>query len=103
MGAEGRRPFEQEWCAAKRAGKGPREMLHLPNNGYKIYQVQLYNEQVRNLARLRQRHNYFDRSWANPQVRDVVARNEEEAWSLIAERFPPEDGFVVESITTDRF
>ncbi len=78
-------------------------MLHLPSNGYKIYQVQLYNEQVRMMARLRQRHCFFDRSWATPQMRDVVARNEAEAWSLITERFPPEDGFVIESITAERF
>lgn len=78
-------------------------MLHLPTNGYKIFQVQLYNEQVRMMAKLRQRHIFFDRSWANAQMRDVVARNEAEAWSLISERFPPEDGFVIESITADRF
>lgn len=78
-------------------------MLHLPNNGYKIYQVELYNEDVRMMTKLRQRHCFFDRSWANLQVRDVVARNEQEAWSLISERFPPEDGFVIESITPERF
>jgi hypothetical protein len=78
-------------------------MLNLPNNGYKVYQVRLYNEQVRAMARRRQRHSYFDHHWAKPQVRDVVARDEAEAWTLISERFPPEDGFVVEHITADPF
>jgi hypothetical protein len=78
-------------------------MLNLPNNGYKVYQVRLYNEQVRAMARLRRRHCYFDRQWANAQVRDVVARDEAEAWTLISERFPPEDGFVVERITASHF
>ena len=74
-------------------------MLNLPNNGYKVFEVQLYNEEVRALAQRRHRHSAFDRHWARPQVRDVVARNEAEAWLLISQRFPPEDGFVVERIT----
>lgn len=79
-----------------------KQMLNLPNNGYKIYEVQLYNEQVREMAQRRKRHCFFDRLWATPQVRDVVARDEAEAWALIAERFPREDGFVVERISTSR-
>jgi hypothetical protein len=78
-------------------------MLNLPNNGYKIYQVALYNEHVRVLARRKQKHCYFDTQWACAQVRDVVARDEWEASSLIAERFPPEEGFVVEAITARSF
>jgi hypothetical protein len=76
-----------------------KQMLNLPNNGYKIFQVQLYNKQVREMVRRRKRHSFFDRLWARPQVRDVVARDEAEARALITERFPPEDGFVVERIS----
>ncbi|HYN38842.1 MAG TPA: hypothetical protein VES39_06305 [Rhodospirillales bacterium] len=78
-------------------------MLHLPNSGYRVFRVQLYNEQVRSLATCRQRHSFFDRHWAEAQTRDVVARDEAEAWSLISERFPPEDGFVVEHISASAF
>jgi hypothetical protein len=78
-------------------------MLHLPNTGYKVYRVQLYNEQVRAMAGRKQRHCFFDRHWAHAQMRDVVARDEAEAWTLIAERFPPEEGFVVEQITASQF
>ena len=78
-------------------------MLNLPNKGYKVYHVQLYNQQVRAMAERRQRHGYLHRHWARPQVRDVVARDEEEAWTLIMERFPPEDGFVVEQINASQF
>ncbi len=74
-------------------------MLNLPNNGYKIFEVQLYNKQVREMAQRRRRHVFFDPGWARPQVRDVVARDEAEARTLITERFPPEDGFVVERIS----
>lgn len=78
-------------------------MLNLPNAGYRVYQVELYNEEVRTLVLRNRRHEFFGRNWATPQLRDVVARDEAEAWSLIAERFPPEDGFVVERITASRF
>ncbi|NJO67463.1 MAG: hypothetical protein HC826_00210 [Rhodospirillales bacterium] len=77
-------------------------MLHLPNNGYKVYAVELFNDQVRRLVCAKRRHSYFDDHWAEVQVRDVVARNEEEALVLIAERFPPEDGFVIRAVVPER-
>jgi hypothetical protein len=70
-------------------------MLHLPNDGYKIYECAIYNQKVR--------HSYFDNRWADIQRRDVVARDEVEALSLIAERFPPEDGFIVEDIAVSPY
>lgn len=78
-------------------------MLHLPNDGYKIFECAIYNEKVRELVVCRRRHSYFDDRWAKVQRRDVVARDEMEALSLISERFPPEDGFVVEEIAVSRF
>jgi len=77
-------------------------MLHLPNDGYKIYEVALYNEQVRALVDKKRQHDYFSKHWANIQVRDVVARDEAEARTLIAERFPVEDGFIVKGIQPHR-
>jgi hypothetical protein len=58
-------------------------MLNLPSRGYKVYEV--------------------SDQWADIQVRDVVARDESEARTLIAERFPIEDGFVVEDVCQCRF
>lgn len=74
-------------------------MLHLPDNGYQVYQVALTNTRVRALISEKKRHRYFDERWADVQVKDVVARDEGEARALICERFPPEDGFVVEGIS----
>ncbi|MFO1127297.1 MAG: hypothetical protein U1E66_02475 [Rhodospirillales bacterium] len=78
-------------------------MLHLRNTGYQIFAVELYNEDVRTLVERKRQHSYFDDHWANVQVRDVVARDEGEALALIAERFPPEDGFVVEHVALMRY
>jgi hypothetical protein len=75
------------------------KMLHLPNNGFQIFEVALYNEAVRELVNHNQKHCYFDDRWAKLQTRDVVARDEVEARTLIAERFPPQDGFVVQRVS----
>ena len=73
-------------------------MLNLPDKGYKVFQVSLYNEQVRGLAERRKHHCHYSLTWANEQVRDVVARDEQEALDLINQRFPPEDGFVIQRV-----
>jgi hypothetical protein len=78
-------------------------MLHLPNDGYKIYECAIYNQKVRELVDCKRRHSHFDDRWATVQRRDVVARDETEALSLIAERFPPEDGFVVKGISVSPY
>jgi len=78
-------------------------MLNLPNNGYRIFQVSLYNEEVRRAERHHQPHCFYSQEWAHQQVRDVVARDEDEALELIMQRFPPEDGFVVEQVRPGAF
>ncbi len=78
-------------------------MLHLPNNGHRVYEVAIYNEAVREKVKHKERHAYFDDRWARPQLRNVVARDETEARALIAERFPPEDGFVIKVVHPSRF
>ncbi len=73
-------------------------MLHLPDNGRQIYEVSIYNKEVRALVKENQSHSYFDDFWADIRIQDVIARNEVEARKLIAKRFPPEDGFVIQDI-----
>ena len=78
-------------------------MLQMPNNGRKAFEVALYNKEVRAMVKENQSHSYFDDYWADVQKRDVVARDEAEARLLIAERFPPEDGFVIENLYRGRY
>jgi hypothetical protein len=75
-----------------------KKMLHLASSDVQVFQVALYNERVRALVSQRRRDGRFSNRWAEVQLRDVVARDEEEARLLIAERFPPEDGFVVQEV-----
>lgn len=73
-------------------------MLHLESSDVQVFKVALYNRKVRALVRNHKRHGCFGDRWAELQSRDVVARDEAEARLLIAERFPPEDGFVVAQV-----
>lgn len=78
-------------------------MLHLPRDGNKVYEVAIFNQDVRQLVGRNQKHSYFDDRWARPQTRNVVARDEIEARQLLAERFPPEEGFVIQRLHESRY
>ena len=73
-------------------------MLHLPDNGRQIFEVSIYNKEVRALVKENQSHSYFDDFWADICIQDIIAQNEGEARKLISKRFPPEDGFVIQEI-----
>lgn len=70
-------------------------MLHLPNAGQQVFEVSIYNREVRSLVKENQSHHYFDDQWADLQILDVVAHDAAEARKLFTERFPPDDGFVI--------
>ena len=65
----------------------------------RLYEVALYNKEVRALVKENRSHSLFDDQWADLQLRDVIAHDEGEARKIIAQRFPPEDGFVIEQVT----
>ena len=65
----------------------------------RVFQVSIYNKEVRSQVQDNRSHPCFDEQWADVRVRDVVARDENEARRLIAERFPPDDGFVITAVT----
>ena len=73
-------------------------MLRIPQTGSRAFEVAIYNQDVRALVKANRSHSYFDDQWADIKLQDVIARNEGEARALIAERFPPEDGFVVKEM-----
>lgn len=50
-----------------------------------------------------QHHHFFDDQWADIHVRNVTARDEVEAVSIISKRFPSEDGFVIELVAESSF
>ncbi len=74
-------------------------MLQAPTKGQYVYEVSIYNKEVRSLVKQNQSHIFFDDQWADKHVHDVVARDEDHARLLIVARFPPDDGFVIEGVT----
>ena len=73
-------------------------MLQKPKNGQHLYEVAIYNKDVRAMVKKNQSHCYFDDHWADIQIYDIMAHDESEARELITKRFPPDDGFVIEDV-----
>lgn len=73
-------------------------MLRQPFGHQNIFEVTLYNKEVRALVKENQSHLLFEDHWADPQVRDVVADSEAEARDVISNRFPEDAGFVIEDV-----
>lgn len=73
-------------------------MLQLPTAGTRIFEVTIYNKEVRSLVKENQSHLFYDDQWADARVHDVLAEDEDQARALIIKRFPPGDGFVIDKI-----
>ncbi|NQV48355.1 MAG: hypothetical protein HQ504_11320 [Rhodospirillaceae bacterium] len=75
----------------------------MPINGHQVYEVSIYNKEVRAMVKENQHHHFFDDQWADVHVRNVTARDEGEALAIISKRFPPEDGFVIDQVSEGHF
>jgi hypothetical protein len=73
-------------------------MLHKPLDGENVYEISVYNKEVRSLVKENQSHKHYDDHWADCQLHDVVAADEAEARRLADERYPESDGFVIEAV-----
>ncbi|NQV98893.1 MAG: hypothetical protein HQ483_04295 [Rhodospirillales bacterium] len=78
-------------------------MLQAPSKGHKVFEIAIYNQDVRSLVKENQSHSFFHDHWADCQLQDILAKNEREARELIESRFPADDGFVVESVNVTSF
>ena len=74
-------------------------MLHKPSDGQQVFEVSIYNREVRSLVKENQSHSLFDDHWADSHKHDVCACDESEARRLVASRYPPDDGFGIEAVT----
>ena len=70
----------------------------MAENGRHVYSVSIYNKEVRAMVKENQHHHFFDDQWADIHVRTVTAKDEGEALTIIAKRFPEEEGFVIEDL-----
>jgi len=67
-------------------------------NGDKVYEISIYNREVRDLVKDNKSHSLLDDEWADAHVHDVVACDEAAARAAISKRFPPDEGFVIVSV-----
>lgn len=77
-------------------------MLGKPRNGKRLFEVSLFNREVRALVRENQHHDVFDDVWAVDQRREVIAGDETEARDVISQRYPEEEGFVIAGVQPSR-
>lgn len=77
-------------------------MERAPHNGDQVFEVSVYNKDVRSLVKDNQSHAFFDDQWADEKVQDVVAETADHARKVVKERFPPDEGFVIASVTPCR-
>ncbi|MBC8338302.1 MAG: hypothetical protein ISR51_05915 [Rhodospirillales bacterium] len=73
-------------------------MLQLPMNGQHVFEVSIYNRDVRSLVKENQSHAIFDDQWADNRIHDVIALDEDDARRLTAEQYPPDAGFVINDV-----
>ena len=77
-------------------------MLRQPTGDHRVFEVSVYNREVRRLVKENRSHRLFDDHWADSQRHDVLAHDEREARMLVTQHFPPDDGLVIESIQPTR-
>ena len=74
-------------------------MIHPPFSKGHLFEVSLYNKDVRALVKDNKSHNLFDDHWADRQIHGIVASDAQEARTLAKQRYPQKEGFVIESVT----
>ena len=73
-------------------------MERTPYNADRIFEVCIYNKEVRSLVKDNQSHAFFDDHWADEKIRDLLSDNADVARHLASTRFPPDEGFVITSV-----
>ncbi len=74
-------------------------MLRSLTDSRNAYEVSIYNRDVRAAVKGNKSHILFGDHWADIQFQDVQAQSETEARKLISQRYPPDQGFVIEELT----
>ena len=62
------------------------------------FEVIVYNEEVRQKIKDGEHHRQFTDDWADFHYIEIDADNEKQARFKIVARYPPEQGFVIDSV-----
>lgn len=63
------------------------------------YEIVIHNEQVRAKVREGDRHRKFSDDWADTHYIEFKADSEDQAIAKCRQKYPAEDGFVIEGIS----
>ncbi|MEE8392810.1 MAG: hypothetical protein V3R66_00580 [Rhodospirillales bacterium] len=63
------------------------------------FEVVVYNREVRELVEIGERHKNLSDNWADLHYLEVTAGDENEARSKMETKYPPAQGYVIESIS----
>lgn len=64
----------------------------------KTFSIGLYNQEVRRAHMMGEKHRQLDDKWGEINYLELQATNEDEVRRIIMRKFPPERGFVIESV-----
>jgi hypothetical protein len=76
----------------------PARRFYCPRQGYRNYEVKLYNRDVRALVKENRQHRLLADTWADDHVTVFEARDDAEARDLASRHYPPEHGFVISGV-----
>jgi len=62
------------------------------------FEITIYNEEVRNLVSKGESHKTFTDDWGDSHYIEYKAEDEDGAISKCQQRYPAEDGFVIEAV-----
>jgi len=63
------------------------------------FEVIVYNEQVRDKLRQGEHHRTFTDDWGDSHYIEIKASDEDAAMSKVRDKYPLEDGFIIEGIS----
>jgi hypothetical protein len=69
----------------------------------RLYEAAIYNRSVREMVKSNRSHPLLDDKWADVHLFEVSACSEDEARSILARRYAPDLGFIVEVVIPARF
>lgn len=76
-------------------------MFAIATGNQQTFEVGIYNQEVRTCVKENEPHAKFGDHWADVNYQNIVAESEEEARSIVTERYPSSQGFVIASLSKE--
>lgn len=68
------------------------------NHENNIFEISIYNQEVRDLVKTGESHRQLDDSWSENRYLQIEAENEEKATTGLRRRYPEAKGYVFTSV-----